>query len=235
MVGVVLMKWLNRLLAVVVVLLTINVFVQPDSWQTIGKRVNNAVDLPAMLKTEIDRTTTRAGSEPTTQTDSTATPIESIVQGRRLSSRYYYQFADDVPAKAKRIFLEAINQYNQTGIVHILPVSEATNRTQANIMTLYVYQKRVAVGSGAVELGLGGPKVYPWVGKHNEDINRGKAGLNTEYPQSSLTLSVSLHEIGHVLGLDHSRMRSSIMYPIDQGKTKLSAADLATLRKIYQH
>ncbi|MFT8524380.1 matrixin family metalloprotease, partial [Lentilactobacillus hilgardii] len=60
------------------------------------------------------------------------------------------------------------------------------------------------------------------------------AGLNAEYPQSSMQLSVTMHEIGHVLGLDHSMKRSSIMFPVDQGRTSFSKEDLATLRKIYQ-
>ncbi|MCT3399247.1 matrixin family metalloprotease [Lentilactobacillus hilgardii] len=227
------MKWINRLVAVVVVLLTLNIFIQPDFVKSIGKRVNNAVDLPAMLKTEIDKTATHVKNAGTTQTNSGGTPIESIVQGRKLSNKYYYHFASGVPEQAKKVFLQAVDKYNETGIVKLMPLSGQT-KSQSNEITFYVYHKRVETGSGAVELGLGGPKIYPWVGSHNYDLNRGKAGLNAEYPQSSMQLSVTMHEIGHVLGLDHSMKRSSIMFPVDQGRTSFSKEDLATLRKIYQ-
>lgn len=228
------MKWVNRAVAVIVVLLTLNVFVQPGAMTSIGKRVTNAMDLPGMLKTEIDRATKHVESAQSTQNDSNATPIESIVQGRTLSNHYYYRFAANVPDRAKRIFLQAVHQYNATGIVKISPLTDRTG-SQVNEMTFYVYHKRLRTGSGSVELGLGGPKIYPWVGSHHDDLNRGKAGLNMEYPQVSLRRSVALHEIGHVLGLDHSQRRDSIMFPVDQGRTQLSKEDLATLRKIYHH
>lgn len=227
------MKWLNRLVAVIIVGLTVNVFIQPGSMKTIGRQINNAVDMPAMLISRIQKTATLTQSTQATTSKADETPIESIVQERQLSNHYEYRFAAGVPAKARAVFLKAVHKYNQTGIVRISPFSDK-NSTQANIMTFYVYRKRVSVQSSSVELGLGGPKIYPLLGEHNDDLNRGKAGLNIEYPQSSLQLSVAMHEIGHVLGLDHSMKRSSIMFPIDQGKITLSADDLAALKAIYK-
>ncbi|MCF7523482.1 matrixin family metalloprotease [Levilactobacillus brevis] len=39
--------------------------------------------------------------------------------------------------------------------------------------------------------------------------------------------------MGHALGLDHSLNRRSVMYPIDQGLTQLSAGDLKALKYLY--
>ncbi|EHO53971.1 matrixin family metalloprotease [Lentilactobacillus kisonensis] len=226
------MKWLNRLVAVIVVALTINVFVQPDAMKTIGKQITNAVDMPAMLISHLQKTATL--TRQTESSTSRGTPIEGIVADRQLSNHYYYRFEKDVPVEARRVFAEAVEKYNQTGIVKILPLANHDNH-HANEMTFYVYRKRVSAQSSAVELGLGGPKIYPLIGAHHDDLNQGRAGLNIEYPQLSVRLSVAMHEIGHVLGLDHSLKRSSIMFPVDQGKTTLSSDDLATLRKIYRH
>ncbi|MDH5105022.1 matrixin family metalloprotease [Lentilactobacillus diolivorans] len=228
------MKWINRLIALIIVLLTLNIFIQPGSLKSIGHRVNNAIDLPTMLKVEIDKDNHHENQtqQKATQTDANATPIESIVQGRTLSNRYYYHFANGVGDRAKQAFLSAVSDYNKTGIVRLEPQTGKVD-SQANQLTFYVYKKRVENGSGAVELGLGGPQIYPWIGNQNDDLNRGRAGLNAEYPQSSMQKPVALHEIGHALGLDHSTKRDSIMYPVDQGETKLSSGDLAGLKEIY--
>ncbi|WP_225363946.1 matrixin family metalloprotease [Levilactobacillus brevis] len=36
------------------------------------------------------------------------------------------------------------------------------------------------------------------------------------------------------MGLDHSKSRSSVMYPVTHGKTQLSNGDIASLKLIYQ-
>jgi PKD repeat protein len=45
--------------------------------------------------------------------------------------------------------------------------------------------------------------------------------------------SVALHEIGHFLGLDHTREITTVMYPITQGLTTLSPCDAAGARALY--
>ncbi|EKQ10421.1 putative Zn-dependent protease [Lacticaseibacillus casei A2-362] len=42
-----------------------------------------------------------------------------------------------------------------------------------------------------------------------------------------------MHELGHALGLDHSQSKASVMYPITQGVSQLSAGDIAGLKAIY--
>ena len=47
-------------------------------------------------------------------------------------------------------------------------------------------------------------------------------------------LSVAIHEIGHNLGLDHSNVKRSIMYPFIQNDVQaLHADDINGIQKIY--
>lgn len=49
-------------------------------------------------------------------------------------------------------------------------------------------------------------------------------------------LNAAIHEMGHVLGLDHSREQSAIMWPILQnGRHELSEHDIRGIKSIYPH
>lgn len=161
----------------------------------------------------------------------TATPIEPNVQGKTLANTYYYQFDDDVPAAARQAFTQAIAVYNQTGIVKLVA---GTGDSEENKITFSIYHKTMtAAERGTIELGHGGPNIIQHIGWGAYTANHASASLNATYT-ASFRKSVAVHELGHALGLDHSDSQDSVMYPVDQGKTSLTAADIAGLKSIYE-
>ncbi|GAW99088.1 matrixin family metalloprotease [Secundilactobacillus mixtipabuli] len=160
------------------------------------------------------------------------TPIESIVQNRQLSRTYYYHFDTNVSASAKAVFENAVAVYNQTGIVKLVP---GTGTDRQNSITFFVYSKQMPSSGGTtmIESGHGGPQIIQQTGWNAYTANHARAGLNVYYPAAAIRKSVAIHELGHALGLDHSRYRNSVMYPVDQGNTALSAGDINALKTIY--
>ncbi|MFD1465479.1 M57 family metalloprotease [Lapidilactobacillus mulanensis] len=164
-------------------------------------------------------------------TSSENTPIESIVQDRTLSTSYTYSFAEGTTAAVQHVFLEAIDKYNATGIVKL---TAGTLVDDQNHVTFSTYNQTTSNQTGTFELGKGGPQIiekYSVFESHT--TNHATATLNVAYP-SAVAESVAIHELGHALGLDHSDDRTSVMYPIDQGLTNLSTADVNGLRAVYQ-
>lgn len=188
-------------------------------------------DFESLTKTR--NTTTQATSKTAESSESTATdqtPMESNVKGKSLSRTYYYHFDDNVPASVRQVFKEAIQIYNQTGIVKLVA---GTGTKRQNQITFSIYRKVMAAPQqGTIELGRGGPDIITQVGWQPYVANHAKASLNVNYP-GLIKESVAIHELGHALGLAHSTSQRSVMYPIDRGRTTLTAADIQGLKKVY--
>ncbi|CAH1857283.1 matrixin family metalloprotease [Convivina intestini] len=203
----------------------------PAQSQAVFTQLNSYV---MTVKDNIDRAIAQHQQATTAATNTNApdqTPIESIVQGTNLANTYYYTYEDNIPAAAQRVFDNAVQVYNQTGLVHLVA---GTGNNQQNTIKFGVYHKQIDnLGQNSVELGLGGPEIIKETSIiGTTSINHGTANLNATY-QQAFTNSVAIHELGHALGLDHSQSRLSVMYPYDQGLTQLSTGDIEALKSIY--
>ncbi|KRO09364.1 Zn-dependent protease [Paucilactobacillus hokkaidonensis] len=193
----------------------------------IEQYINKVV--PNTNSTKQDQNVSQSSSvESTTTTEQT--PLESNVEGKRLSSTYYYHFAQGVPQSVKTAFKYAIQTYNQTGVVKLVA---GTGTQKQNQITFSTYRKVMsAQQQGTIELGRGGPEIITQVGFGAYTANHAQASLNINYP-GLIKNSVAIHELGHALGLAHSSSQRSVMYPIDRGRTTLTDADINGLKKIY--
>lgn len=220
--------WLVLLAAAFVVVET-NPQIVPNVKQEI-KKTNNKLQPYFYLLTANINNKINGKTETTTdsQVGKVTTPTESPLKDMTTSNTYYYHFKDNVPQSVRQVFLNAIIEYNNTGIVKLIPGNEGTNQ---NNITFFVYHKKIDnFASSTVELGNGGPSALQL---NHYAINSGRAGLNLTYPNMSVKDSVAMHELGHALGLAHSSYTNSVMYPIDQSISKLSEADLNGLKNIY--
>lgn len=184
-----------------------------------------------LIKANIDKKIsgkTETSSE--NQVGKVTTPTEEPLKNMHTSSTYYYHYKNNVPQAARQVFDNAVSSYNNTGIVRLIPGKAEPNQ---NNITFFVYHKKIDnITANSVELGNGGPSALQL---NDYAINSGRAGLNMTYPNMSIKNSVAMHELGHALGLAHSSYTNSVMYPVDQGVSKLSEADLNGLKNIYDH
>lgn len=73
---------------------------------------------------------------------------------------------------------------------------------------------------------------YRYTSTGQRRFTGGDVRLATYLPGSSTMLDLTIHEVGHVMGLDHSANRSSVMYPIVHPGARLSARERKTLQKM---
>lgn len=221
------MKFFKAIILIVVAVIGYNWVTTPTVSQQINTQLTALVtDLKAWAD-ELPIATKKQTAIQPDKSSSANDGIEAIVSGKKLSNVYTYKFDNNVPEQTQQIFLQAINVYNATGIVKITAQEQDNSK---NTLTLGVYNKTAQNENNVQELGIGGPKIYSQTGLVNINYNHGKATLNTAY---SPRLSAAIHEIGHALGLDHAKDKTSVMYPVDQGVTELSEQDINNLKKIY--
>ncbi|AUI72538.1 M57 family metalloprotease [Companilactobacillus alimentarius] len=222
--------WL-LILTSIVLIVTKNPKVIPNLHSQIKETTVKVQPFLYSLKASLDnKLSGKTKSSNQKQVSKTATPIEDPLKNVTISNTYYFHFKKNVPQSVRNSFTKAVNTYNDTGVVRLIPGEKQPNK---NSITFFIYHKKIQdITSNTVELGNGGPSSL--VINHYA-INSGQAGLNLTYPNLAVKDSVAVHELGHALGLAHSSDRHSVMYPVDQGESSLSRGDIEGLKSIYQN
>lgn len=134
----------------------------------------------------------------------------------------------------RRVFKEAFKQWT---CASPFTFSEARNRTSGSDLTIGFFKGDHGDGSPFEKSGL--------VLAHAFEPTDGRLHINADELWSDEVpiekgyydlVWVAMHEIGHVLGLDHSSHRHAIMYAYVRdgvNRRKLSADDVASIRGLY--
>lgn len=79
--------------------------------------------------------------------------------------------------------------------------------------------------------GLGGGH-YQYTDSGVQRFTGGDVQIASYLPGSSGMRDLTIHEVGHVFGLDHSQHRSSVMYPIVRPGARLTAKERRAVKKM---
>ena len=137
------------------------------------------------------------------------------------------------PAAARQEFQRAFREWAKYGNVTF---SESADTGGSR--TIAIVSTRRAHGDAYPFDGRGGsvahafypapPNHEPIAGDMHLDADEDwRIGADTD------VFSVTLHELGHALGLGHSDNPDSVMYPYYQLSSELTAGDIAAIRKLY--
>jgi len=146
---------------------------------------------------------------------------------------FSHMTAQLAPSAAEQEILRAMAQWSNAVQVNWAPHTNPLDRQTVNI-----FFASGAHGDGFPFDGRGGvlahtfypapPNPEPIAGDvHFDDDEHWSIGSNTDL------FSVSLHELGHALGLGHSDNPAAVMYPYYHMVTGLSALDIATVQTLY--
>jgi Matrixin len=91
---------------------------------------------------------------------------------------------------------------------------------------------QIQFGGSSLDSNFGRPGGVAAVGAYPEQ-GRLFFDMSESWSTGNLLLSVTLHEIGHVLGLSHSTSRLSLMYPYDLSLTTLDSETVQAIQSMY--
>ena len=120
----------------------------------------------------------------------------------------------------------ALAAWNGVGLPVVL--ARATDPAHADVLLRWVRTEREAETAGRTRLGIDG---------RTDHVTAATLALTTHATSGyahppAVMLGVALHELGHVLGLQHGGTPDCVMFPIPQ-RTALCAADAETARRWY--
>jgi hypothetical protein len=183
--------------------------------------------------------------EPQLYFDSTVDPGShqyEILRGRGSGRNLAYAFAGGPPAALGAAGLEAVRRaFASWDAAHVVSLREAANASESEIRVLWTPGPSADPASIDPFYGPGGYVAvgyypYPQYGELAGDLHFDSSEAWTTGPSTTLDVeTVAVHEIGHCLGIGHSRLQASAMWPAYKAlQHEPTQEDFEELRRIYQ-